>query len=525
LRSLSCEQQEGLLCGAALQGGGYCAGALNGSVAIYSATGHLECVQVCHRGAVSALLSGHDHILFVSGSESGDVKLWRTSMELLRVFKCDAPVLSLLWQDIGEQRLLWCATESGAIAVYDIKTGDIVDSMRGHHSPVSSLSSNQGEFKVWSTSLDGEVIAWDPVTRSVIYRTTHDGPVLGMLSTSRSAVLRMWAIGIHSVVHSYLSQAVLDEENDTQILLDEAIHQVKAQHDEIQRLTKRSPLVTYLSSVAAEEQTCREGIIESWIDSTEQLFLAYLLTQRIVEATVAECSTLRDEVRYFRDMVVQEVASRPPPTSSQTTGTSPFRVDPPLQQRDDQIRQLQSEALRLSKLLAEKSESEQANRIEELDRLHRLLRGAREDAESARKQAQSAKVALAEVNEKALLLSKKLEAAETELRGSQMNEQRLMQRLQEAEMRDNSASESMTLEINELRLTLQQERDAHIAERNRLQGDLLAMKAPWDAMKRALSQAHDALDFARAEASAEINQLNKKIDEQNETIRRLREKR
>jgi len=137
-----------------------------------SLSGTIEAGGAVGSGIVNAwtLSFRPDGAALASGASSGEVNLWDVATlakassfatEPKGDVDADTFIMSVAHAPADDGNLVAAAGYSGAVGVYDRRTGKICQSYVGHHGPVRSLCWARNGDALLSASDDGTVRAWD----------------------------------------------------------------------------------------------------------------------------------------------------------------------------------------------------------------------------------------------------------------------------------------------------------------------------------------------------------------------------
>ena len=524
VQSLTAAEVQGAICGAAVSEclfvGGIC-----GKVAVWDLSDELQpCFArslAAHKAAVTCIAVppvAKSNWFIATGSATGEIAVWTESRERSVILHTSVPATALLFvADDAQQLSLWCGFGDGTIRVWRATDGDANGRhFHAHASGVTSLVRNAGEHKVWSSGVDGTAACWDVVSSHEVLRLRHSGELVGVIPISRASVWRLWVLSMQGGLQSYVSHASEingtddDKEDGMRDVADAALEQVRQQHGEIQRLSSALSACRATScrstSVESEETFYRRLVLDLWKETTQTAFVSFLVSRKSLETAHDELSAVREERDYFKGLLssttqTQREPERHDAASSPVRVISDVLVSAQVAERDHQIRMLQNELVHQRRIAMEAIHNSDSESTAQLRALQQAL-----ETEKCSKAALSSELLRLEcrLDEVTRECESIREKAEKSAAASDQRARSLVKASQRA----------AELEVAELGLSLQQQREAHLQETQRLSRELLAMKKPWESMKKALADAHAALEHSRAEFRAETSSMENIIRQQ-----------
>lgn len=467
--------------------------------------------------------------------------------------------------------VLWCGGSNGCVEALDATNGETLKGetqqphVVAHSGRVTGFvtSFDDGQVVVWSGGLDGLSISWSRPENAttqpfeVQRRFLHPDPVVGVAAVGGVGHPHVWSVGMHGIVHglvpgrtrSYHHHRVDDNQlmsspsdetcEKLNAMLDETMADLRVSQEDRAHLQDvnhrmRIDAARFLSDA---EQHERASMHTSWADSLELLLVQFMVASKLLRRISAESQALVGERDYFRSLLATSSrthAERSPPkkeairssvgVKSSATGTSPLGPvtqivqDPATNQRhasqiferDAQISQLQNELLRL------RCETDHQLEVAQQG-YHRELQALRNISQDQRKAIDNLKDDLAVKSSVLEDTRKELREAKDSLQRAEKEHQTAFDNaIKAAEASAAATKRSITadllaahVELQEAQLCLQQQQKQHDAERRRLQDDMIAMKAPWEAMKKALHDTQSELEIVRAQYRRERKEEQK----------------
>jgi hypothetical protein len=566
VQQLATSEVQGAICGISI-GDHLFVGGICGKIAVWDLLDAPKAAAVfvrslaAHSGAVTCIAvpsSTAKGWFLGSGSATGEVVLWTEDRKRCVAFRhIDAPVTALLFVSNGPRFSLWCGFGDGLIRIWSEESTDAKKQFRAHASGVTALCKNDGEEKVWSTGVDGHAASWDLTGTTELLRIRHSGEVVGLLPVARVSVWRLWLLSMQGGLQCYVAQAgeiESEPDRDEEVnddgeyeamknLADDAMNQVHCQHDEIQRLAKAlsqaqsnsGPNVT-TAWLEEEESVCRCTIAEMWSDTTETAFVSFLISSKTVGRAVGELRAVSDERDFLKNLLasisLQEMTGVGGGQAKKPTNDvalSPLRAGLPLvlpdrqqqltaelSEKDHQLRMLQNELVQQRRIAVDNMRNLTNESASQL----RMQQQSLDDERAARSRLSQELLSLeTRCNE----LSRQNDLLQDALKRSASEAERMATAAeQRAKAAAKASHRAVELELAELRLGMQRQQEAHAQECAKWNADIFAMKKPWEAMKKALNDAHTALEQSRAEFRTETASLEGTIRRQQLEIEALR---
>lgn len=177
-------------------------------------TGRIVYQYVAHSAPVQALAFNPDGRTFVSGSQDATVREWDYESPLLLARYGDDI------RDIGTKVLyspdntrLLVATTNGTIRIYDVASGALLGSFRGHLTDLYTLTFSRDGNRALSGGSNGQLLLWDINTQQTIQSFVgHSGGVWSVvfspdetriLSGSDDSSVRVWDVATGAEIHRF----------------------------------------------------------------------------------------------------------------------------------------------------------------------------------------------------------------------------------------------------------------------------------------------------------------------------------
>lgn len=488
------------------------------------------CIQCNSAGAVEAIVatvhkSQKRECSFITGGAGGQVTLWATDGTIVcRIFTASENVTALCTQVVDGDEHVWVGTCDGSIYVYEVSTAVMVHAMRHvHSSRILGFSSCEGECKVWSICCDGTVTAWDPISRSSMFSHSHHGSLVALVPAGCSFVWKLWSIEENGCANGIVSQAVshseggiCDHVKELESMLDESLRHIEHLQQlrtlPANRRDEQSFAAAALLQSLEEQQ--RRLLHRVWGDSTESLLVSFFVSQREIEGLSSECQSLRHERDFFKTLVERasklhavDGGTMTSPNTRQLDAELHHAAHQRLNEREEQIRLLQNELLRLRR------DSDEQIQFREVER-EREVRVLREIVEDQRRKADTLREIVEQRDEQMQRMRGSEATAHDRCKQLELENATLQQRLADAQTEFETRKGEITaaqLELNELQLEVKTLQIQHEHEVNHYKQDIAAMRVPWEAMKRTLAETQAELDHVRQRAKWEIEDLARRL--------------